>query len=371
MAAASPSPDPWIPSLLQWYREHRRDLPWRRRPTPYRVWISEIMLQQTQVATVVPYFERFVKRFPNVAALAQAYLDEVLRLWEGLGYYQRARHLYQTAQIIAHDRKGRWPRTFEEWRALPGIGRYTAAAIASIAFGEAVPVVDGNVLRLFARLWARPEDIRKSSVRDELFERLCIPIRHAGDPSAFNQALMELGARVCTVRSPQCPECPLTAWCEARRRHQVEAFPVRSRRPKRRHETVGLGLILDRQGRILIARRSAKGLLGGLWEFPGGRRQGREPLAQTVRREVREETGLEVEVGPALPVVRHAYSHFTVKLHPFLCRRVSGQARALAAEVVRWVPVKDLGQYPFPAANRKIEANLHRFLSGPAKDPRF
>ncbi len=352
------SPIPWVAALLAWYSKHRRALPWRNQPTPYRVWISEVMLQQTQVPTAIPYFRRFLKRFPSLPSLATSPLEEVLRLWEGLGYYARARNLHRTAQIIAHDRKGRWPRTFMEWQMLPGIGRYTAAAIASIAFGESVPVVDGNVLRLLSRLWGVRKNIRNPRVQSDFFRKLQSPVASASDPGSFNQAMMELGARICTPRNPHCAECPLNSECKAYRAGTVARLPVGRRPTPKRRETVGVGIVFDRHGHILIARRPANRLLGGLWEFPGGRRQGEEPLEETVRREVREETGVEVAVEKPLPVVRHAYSHFAVELHPFLCRHIRGTPHPLAADEVRWVHANELRHYPFPAANRKIEKSL-------------
>ena len=347
----------WVPALLAWFATDRREMPWRTTPSPYRVWISEIMLQQTQVVTVIPYFNRFLARFPDPAALAAAPLQELLKIWEGLGYYTRARNLHRAAQVVMTQHGGQVPDTFETLLTLPGIGRYTAAAIASIAFREPVPVVDGNVLRVFSRFLGRDSDIGTPVARDWFFDYLQKPIASSGDPSSFNQAIMELGALLCTPRNPNCSGCPIATGCRARIENRTAELPVKAKRGAVRHDVIGVGIVFDSKGRILIARRK-EGLLGGLWEFPGGKRKGREKIRDTVIREVLEETGLTVEPGQALPPVTHAYSHFTVTIHPFLCERIAGRAKALASDEVSWVKPDELKHYPFPAANRKIEAAL-------------
>jgi A/G-specific adenine glycosylase len=349
----------WVAALLAWFRAGHRDMPWRADPSPYRVWISEVMLQQTQVVTVIPYFTRFIARFPDPASLAAAPYQDLLKVWEGLGYYIRARNLHRAAQVVMAQHNGQVPNTFEALRALPGVGRYTAAAIASIAFHEAVPVVDGNVLRVLSRFLGRDADIGTPAARDWFFDYLKKPIESSGDPSSFNQAIMELGALLCTPRNPNCTGCPIAAGCRARIENRTTELPVKAKRGAVRHETIGVGIVFDSKGRILIARRK-EGLLGGLWEFPGGKRKGREKIRGTVIREVLEETGLTVETGQALPPVAHAYSHFTVTIHPFICKRINGRAKALASDEIRWVKPDDLKHYPFPAANRKIEATLFR-----------
>jgi A/G-specific adenine glycosylase len=318
--------------LLRWYRKNRRPLPWRRSKDPYRVWVSEIMLQQTQVAAVIPYYERFLRRFPTVRALARAPLQEVLKMWEGLGYYARARNLHRAARTIR-----KWPRTAQAWRLLPGVGPYTAAAIASICFGEPVPVWDGNVRRVLCRLLGRESTMPSDWIPRET-------------PGDFNQALMELGQRICTPRRPDCPSCPLRRRCLARRRNMVDRLPPPN--PSRRVPRLVIGLgIVRRNGRVLIGRRPESKMLGGLWEFPGGKRRPREPVPDCVRREVREETGFGVDVGPRLALVDHRYSHLEVRLHAYDCRVRSG---ALRDRRFRWVRRSDLARYPFPAANLRI-----------------
>jgi A/G-specific adenine glycosylase len=356
---------PWIAPLLGWFSQNQRAMPWRKNPSPYRVWVSEIMLQQTQVSGVIPYFNRFLSRFPNCAALAAAPVQDVLKAWEGLGYYTRAQNLHRAAGILVERHGGRLPKTFDALLDLPGVGRYTAAAIASIAFGQAVPVVDGNVLRVFARFLEFAGDIARPAAKDTFFAYLEKPIIASGDPSAFNQAIMELGALICTPRNPKCVACPIAPACKARRAGRQSELPMKAKKKHVPHETIGLGIVFDSRGNVLIARRKA-GLLGGLWEFPGGKQEKNESLPDTVRREVLEETGLTVEVGKPLPAVSHAYSHFTVTLHPFICRRLAGRARALGSDEVRWVKPAALRDYPFPAANRKIEMALFSRDNGAA-----
>lgn len=342
--------------LLAWYHAHRRAMPWRDHPAPYRVWLSEIMLQQTQVATVIPYFERFLARFPDLPALAAADEQAVLKLWEGLGYYSRARNLLKTARLLVAEHGGRFPETFSGLRTLPGIGDYTAAAVASIAFEEAVPVVDGNVLRVYARRHALADDITRPQTRAAVFAALQTWFGQLPPSTSFgdlNQALMELGAMVCVPRGPQCAACPWATACAARAAGTPEAYPVKRAKAAVPHYQVAVGVVW-RKGKLLIAQRRPEQMLGGLWELPGGKQQPGETLAATVRRELREETGLAVAVGAELAVVRHAYSHFRITLTAFTCHCPAGRARPLGSAAIRWVRPAELAQLPFPTATRKL-----------------
>ncbi len=339
--------------LLAWYANHKRDLPWRRDARdPYRVWISETLLQQTQVTTVIPYYKKFLARFPTVRALARARLDTVLKAWEGAGYYARARNLHRAAKEIVKRFGGKIPGTVEELRELPGIGRYTAGAIASIAFGRAEPVVDGNVARVLCRYFAIRQPPKETRTQKELWARAekLLPRGRAGD---FNQALMELGATICTPRHPLCAQCPLTRDCAARRLGIQEQLPVKVKKIKLPHHQIGAGVIWKGK-KILIAKRLANDLLGGLWEFPGGKRERGESLPECVRREVREELGINVSVGKEIAVVPHGYSHFTITLHVFECRYIRGAPRALECADWKWVAPRALSRYAFPAANRRV-----------------
>jgi len=322
-----------VKRLLAWFRKGARDLPWRRTKDPYAIWVSEVMLQQTQIATVIPYFERWMNRFPTVRELGRADLDEVLKAWEGLGYYARARNLHKAAISMKT-----LPRTAEEWRALPGVGAYTAAAVASIAYGERVAVFDGNVRRVLSRLGAM--DVSEAP-------------EPRGKPGDYNQALMELGQRVCTPRAPKCDECPLAAGCKARASGDPERWPTRKPKKETPHQEVAIGVIW-KGGRVYVQRRREEGLLGGLWEFPGGKRERGESYEAALRREIKEETGFGVDVGPFLTSVKHRYSHFSVELHAFHCFHKKGTAPG------RWVTLEEIAKLAMPKANLRILDELRR-----------
>ena len=336
-----------VKELLRWYRRTRRDHPWRRNTHPYRVWVSEIMLQQTRIETVIPYYRRFLRRFPSVRALAKAGLSDVLKSWEGLGYYARARNLHRAAKIVA--RSG-FPGSGDEWEALPGVGSYTAAAIASITLEEPLPVVDGNVRRVVARLLGKPRP-KPANILKFLEDAIG---RRPGD---FNQGMMELGQRICTPRAPQCPKCPVRKFCRAYALKKVNRIPARTRRKKVPHHEVAVG-VCRKGDRMLVARRKEDGLLGGLWEFPGGKIRTGETPERALAREFLEEVGIKIDVGEKFIVVPHAYSHFSVRLHTFHCRHRSGRARAIECSTVRWIRPSELKRLAFPTANRKIIAAL-------------
>lgn len=254
--------------LETWYAEKKRSMPWRLNPTPYGCWLSEIMMQQTTYAAVLPYYERFLARFPSVESLAAADEADVLKQWEGLGYYARARNLHKAARSLVVDGKAAWPKSAAEWAKVPGVGPYTAAALASVLKGEPVPVVDGNVARVFARYWMISEDFKKLPARARLAERLTPEIEQAAVPGNFNQAMMELGALVCTPTSPDCGVCPLRSGCAARRKGVQTDYPIKVAKgsvPTRRATQV---IIPDEKGRILLVQNREGGLLKGLWELP-------------------------------------------------------------------------------------------------------
>ena len=387
--------------LLAWYGKAKRDLPWRRTRDPYRIWLAEVMLQQTRVETVTPYYERFLGRFPTLRALARAPLDAVLKLWAGLGYYARARSFHAAARQIVERHGGRIPGRAEDLLALPGVGRYTAGAVLSIAYGLPTPILDGNVERVLCRLFAIAENPKATPTRKRLWalaeSLVCscggrigghsafpgagieqrrgqtarlspkaprgkaqgkaecpLPHARAGD---FNQAMMELGATVCTPNAPACNACPVADLCEAFRLGQQRELPRMPRKKAVPHFDVAVGLVW-RRGKLLIAKRPVTAMLGGLWEFPGGKREPGEPLEETVRREVLEETGLRVEVGPLLATVNHAYSHFRVTLHAFPCASARGKPRPLGCDACRWVAPTQLSEYAFPAATARIIRSL-------------
>jgi A/G-specific adenine glycosylase len=355
-----------VKALLDCYAEHARQLPWRFRSEdrrcPYATWVSEIMLQQTRVETVIPYYDRWMERFPAVTDLAAAPLGEVLSAWEGLGYYSRARNLWRAAQIVVEEYGGDLPGDVERLRRLPGIGRYTAGAIASIAFGLDEAALDGNIRRVLARWFDVSEPARSPAGEKRLWElaRANLPPGRAGD---FNQALMDLGALVCTPRSPDCNRCPLAGECRAYRLGIQEERPVLEQKAPIPHLTVTAAVIVQR-GRLMIAQRPERGLLGGLWEFPGGKLEPGETLADCLRREIREETGADIEVGELLGVYRHAYTHFRVTLHAFWCRLKNGtQPQALEARELRWVGPNELSNFAMGKIDRQIALEINRAKS--------
>jgi A/G-specific adenine glycosylase len=321
------------------------------------VWVSEVMLQQTRVETVIPYFERWMRRFPDLAALAQASQQDVLSAWEGLGYYSRARNLHRTAQIVHREMNGELPHDPRALARLPGIGRYTAGAIASLAFEVDAPALDGNIRRVLARVFNLVEPARSPAGEHRLWELAAehLPPGQAGD---YNQALMDLGATVCTPRAPNCPECPVRQNCQARDLGIQEKRPVVLKRPATPHYIVTAAVIC-REHRVLITQRPLDGLLGGMWEFPGGKLQPGEDLAACLQREICEELGVSVEVQGRMGVYKHAYTHFRVTLHAFHCTLHNGIS-PLPQQVndLRWVAPADLPGFPMGKIDRQIACDL-------------
>ncbi len=349
-------PDGIAERLTTWYARHARSLPWRERSDAYAVWISEIMLQQTRVETVIPYFQRWMEHFPTVQALAAASEQDVLKLWEGLGYYSRARNLHQTARVVVSDYNGQFPSETDQLRKLPGIGRYTAGAIASIAFGRDEPVLDGNVRRVLARIFDISLPAR-SKVAEALFWELAEQLIPSGQASEFNQAVMDLGATICTPRSPNCPVCPVNDLCEANRLGIQDQRPVLEKRAPTPHLVVTAG-VLRRGETIFLARRPSKGLLGGMWEYPGGKCEPGETLPECLKRELMEELGIQVQVGEPFGVYEHAYTHFSVTLHAFQCQIEQGEPQPLHASEIRWVKPEELPDLPMGKIDRQISRRI-------------
>ena len=339
-------------ALLAWFDAEARDLPWRRTKDPYRVYLSEIMLQQTRVDQGMPYYERFLERFPTLEALAEAEEEAVLKQWEGLGYYTRARNLHRTARILVDQYGGCFPETPELLQLLPGIGKYTAGAVASIAFDKPAPVVDGNVKRVLARLNAISEAVDLPATEDLLWgaATALLSPKYPGD---FNQAMMELGARICTPKSPNCGECPVRRHCEARAANMQDVLPNRTPKKAAPHYDVVVAAIC-RDGTYLIGKRPSSGFLGGLWEFPGGNLQTGETHQQALMRECREGLGIEIKVGGLIAVAKHAYTHFKVTLNVYRCALVDGTPEARTHTELRWVAPEVFDDYPFPKGNHKF-----------------
>jgi A/G-specific adenine glycosylase len=355
-------PDPAEVSgvLVAWIRAHRRDFPWRRRRDPYAVWISEVMLQQTQAATVVPYFERWMDRFPDVSALAAAPLDDVLKAWEGLGYYARARSLHRAAQRIVAEHGGRIPAHRDALLALPGVGPYTAGAILSLAFGQAEPIVDGNVRRVLCRVYHIPEDPAETATVRILWGLAESLVGAVGTGAAgdMNEALMELGAVLCTPREPRCTECPLGRLCLAYAQGTQEALPATRKKPAAPLLHGRAAVICDASGRYLIVRRPDEGLLGGLWGFPNALLAGAQPPDEQFRQAMSEQLGIEVEVGATVARVKHAYTHFRLALDVVVCDLVAGAPQPIAYSDVRWLAIEEIAQVAIAATDHKILATL-------------
>jgi len=343
--------------LLEWYHQHQRNFPWRQQPEPYAVWVSEIMAQQTRLETVQPYFQRWMERFPSIAALASASQQEVLNMWEGLGYYSRARNLHKAAKIIMQTFNGQIPTMRSELENLPGIGRYTAGAVASIAYGQDEAVVDGNIKRVYARLFQINEPVNKPAGEKIIWSlaETHLPEGQAGD---YNQALMDLGATICLPRQPQCEICPLQENCLAFKNELARELPNKKQKPASPHYTVTAAVLHKENNQVLIAQRPQDALLGSLWEFPGGKRKNGETLKACLKREILEELQCKIKVGEKLGIYKHAYTHFKVTLHAYHCELVSDSIHPQYHQAVRWVNISDLGEYPMGKIDRMISQQL-------------
>ena len=353
----NPGPRAVRARLLRWFDAHRRDFPWRGTGDPYRTLLAEYLLQRTRVATGTPYYERFLERFPDIRALAAASLDDVLQVWEGLGFYGRARNLHATARAIVDERGGRIPTSAKALEALPGIGPYTAGAVASMAFGQRVPVIDGNATRALARLYTIREDVSQGPgrARVDVIARRLVP---ASRPGAFNQALMELGATVCVPRVPRCESCPLLDVCRGRRAGIQGLLPTHG--PRRPSPTVRVAFaLMSADDRVLLVRRPAAGLLAGLWALPGGELPDAGDHATELPKLVRAQTGIPVDVRGPVRDVAHTFSHRKWSGAIYRCVPTSSDVPSNGA---RWVRRSELTRLPVVAFHR---AALASAASGP------
>ncbi|MBP1722993.1 MAG: mutY [Deltaproteobacteria bacterium] len=360
---ASPLPEKpaFQRALLRWYETHRRTLPWRKNPTPYRVLVSEFMLQQTRVETVIPYYERFLALFPTLKDLARTPLQKVLKAWAGLGYYARARNLHRTAKTICRDLGGKIPRTKEELLRLPGFGPYTAGAVASLAFNQPVAALDGNAKRVLGRFFPKDCDFRQASAKKEAEKFLegWIPPGRASD---FNQAIMDLGAMVCIPSRPRCSACPTLKFCPTKGELPEKKPAVR----KFREETWAVALV-EREGRYLLHHNEAGGLLSGLWQFPKvaveknqGKDAGRAGLWKLLKKYFLEDFGLEVKTKSRLPDQEYFFTHIHALMKPYLCSLADPGNLLPPSKSVRWVKPSNFSRYPISTAMRKVAALLGR-----------
>jgi len=339
-----------VPRLLKWFRAHGRTLPWRGPIDPYAVWVSEVMLQQTRVGTVIPYYRRWMRKFPSILSLAKSSEQEVLRTWEGLGYYRRARDLHKAAKIVINRFGGNLPGDPELLAELPGFGRYTVGAVSSIAFGKDLPAVDANQKRVFSRIY----DIRQevdSPAGDKLIWSLAAAFLPKGKSSEFNQAVMDFGSSICLPRNPDCDACPVRAWCQAYQNGTQNFRPVKKRRGKSPHYHQVTGVI-EHHGKVLVKKRSEGGLLGGMWEFPGGRVS--RMSSDTIKGAMKNSLGVKITSLAPLGTYRHAYTHVKVTVHAFRCKVDSIPNR----DTTKWIRLSRLGDIPMGKVDRLIARKL-------------
>jgi A/G-specific adenine glycosylase len=334
--------------LLRWFEKNGRDLPWRKTRDPYAIWVSEIMLQQTQVATMIPYYYKFLKSFPAVQCLARADLSEVLRVWEGLGYYSRARNLHHTSKIISTHFQGKVPDNIKDLLSLPGIGKYTAGAILSIAYNKEAPILDGNVKRVLSRLFAIPGDLKEKKTEDHLWH-LSTSLIPRGSARSFNQGLMDLGAKLCTPKAPRCHRCPFGHFCKGKASGNPERYSLKLVKKKIPHVEAIAGVV-QRDGKVLLNQRPPKGLLGGLWEFPNWKSEvkRRLRLQLRLRNHIQKEMGMKVMIKKPIGVFQQTYSHFKLTLHVFSCEAMDGR------RIGKWVAIRDLHLLPMSRIHRRI-----------------
>ena len=342
--------------LLNWYAANQRRLPWRETSDPFAIWVSEVMLQQTQVVTVIPYYLRFMARFPNPVLLADADIQTVLKLWEGLGYYSRARNLHKAAGMVTSRFNGKVPEDPVTFRALPGVGDYFAAAVLSIAFGQVLAVVDGNVKRVLSRLLEIDAPVNRSGSH-QIFRVPAMDLICPKQPADFNQAMMELGALVCRPKQPDCDNCPLAGLCLANRHGTIANFPKREASRKIPHRHLATGVIC-KKGKMLVVQRQMEGFLGGLWEFPSVPADKGHSSKERIREMITAEPGLKIAVDRRLTRIRHAYTHFTLSGDVYLCRHVAGRIRLKNARSHRWVTLGGLARLPLHKANHKFLDDL-------------
>lgn len=345
--------------LLAWYKRHQRLLPWRETSDPYHIWISEIMLQQTQVDTVIPYYHRFLKTFPDVDTLARASLQQVLKVWENLGYYSRARNIHAAARIMVEMFDGRIPDTMGAIKTLPGIGDYSAGAILSIAYGQALPAVDGNVRRILSRVFAIRKPVDDSGEQKKLRE-LAMALVPAKHPGGFNQALMDLGATICKAKTPGCPDCPIASVCRARLLDLQGILPITRKTPAIPHRLAAAAVIRGQEGKLLVVQRPATGLLASLWKLPGDFVETGKNMENSLRHSVKKELGVTVRVGKEVACVNHAYTHFRLTLHAYEVVLWKGDHEALGCGEWRWAAPADLKKLPLSKIDRTVIAAIKK-----------
>ncbi len=342
--------------LINWFRLYQRDMPWRGITDPYRIWVSEVMLQQTQVKKVIGYYENFIKEFPDIQTLASSSVQDVLKVWEGLGYYARARNLHKAAQLIVKDSNSEIPKDYTSFRSLPGVGDYSAAAVLSIAFNLPYAAVDGNIKRVLSRLFLMDNPVNESS-STKAFQDKADLLLNRDEPGCFNQALMELGATVCRPQSPTCVVCPVNDFCKAFKEGLQSEYPYRQKTKRTPEHNIAAGIIYKGSD-ILIVRRPLDGLLGGLWEFPNGNLNKGEASEAACIRHISESTNISVSNLNYLTQVKHAYTHFKIVVDAFVCDYIQGDLQLNGPIDAKWIRIDELPDYPLPKVTHKIIEKL-------------
>jgi A/G-specific adenine glycosylase len=343
---------PFIPStrirrrLLQWFEKNGRDLPWRRTRDPYAIWISEVMLQQTQVKTVLPYYRRFLKTFPTVRHLARADLSRVLKMWEGLGYYSRARNLHLASKMVIKNHQGEIPDTLKDLRRLPGIGRSTAGALLSFGFDKSAPILDGNARRVICRIFAISDSPLKGKT-EVLLWQIAESLTPRVGSNPFNQAIMDLGSMVCIPKNPQCPRCPIQSHCKGYLSGDPERYPTK--KPKKKiPQFTAVSAVIQKDGNVLLKRRPPRGLLGGLWEFPNWKIEEKRSSRLMLKKHIENELGMNVQVKESIGEFHHTYTHFKLTLLVYECQPLEGN------EDRKWFSPRRLPSLPMSRIHRKI-----------------
>ena len=345
--------------LLRWYDNQGHNFPWRGIIDPYKTWLSEVMLQQTQVHTVIPYFKRWLQAFPNIKSVASADMDTILKQWEGLGYYARARNFHAACKIVESNYLGEIPNDIDQFSSLPGAGSYISGAVMSIAFNQPVPALDANAFRVVSRLQSvdKPFSKCKNEINEFLSDLICTQ-----RPGDFNQAIMDLGRNICTPINPHCNICPLSKYCSAFVNKTVSNYPVKLKSRQKPHYRVAVGVIW-KNGKILISKRRENGLLGGLWEFPGGKVESGETVQQALTREIKEE--LAIDILRAEPLIEHShdYGDKSVLLDVWWIDAFDGTPTGHEGQTIKWVDIAALDYYEFPAANKIIVTAIQQQLN--------
>ena len=336
--------------LINWFKENKRALPWRNNRNFYKTWISEIMLQQTQVTTVIPYFNKWIEKFPDYKDVAYAKEDDVLKAWEGLGYYSRVRNFKKSCEFIVKNNININEITFSEFLKFPGVGNYTASAVFSIIYNQVHPVIDGNVKRVASRILRLKENPNNCIVQinNYLNTKIC-----RKNPGHFNEAIMELGAIICKPQKANCKLCPVNEECDGFKVKDFMNYPIKIKKIKKPHYNISVGIIWDND-RIIISKRKSSGMLGGLWEFPGGKIEAKETPEECLEREVKEEININIRINKFLGKIKHQYSHFSITLNAFECTFVGGKIKAIECSKVKKIKLTDISKYAFPKANHKI-----------------